>query len=137
VKRKYEPGAFVPCSPKHKHCSPAHAQLVRGYREERERQYLQMESDTNGYEGEKELWQDNGGTLINFKTWLTSNAHRKSRENKLQSITKITPKKRESEERQQDYPFAIVRTASENTDSLSRIQRTGRLSIQKEKRNVS
>ena len=73
-KRKYEPGSFVPCSPKHKHCSPAHAPLVAGYRAERQRQELLLEAETNGYEGDIKLWKANGNKLINFKTWLI--AHR-------------------------------------------------------------
>ena len=67
---------FVPCSPKHKSCSPAHAELVRGYREERQRQEAELEDITNGYDGELERWRENGGKLITFKEWLIGHKDR-------------------------------------------------------------
>lgn len=72
-KRKYEPGSFVPCSPKHKHCSPAHTQLVAGYREERARQEILLENETGNYAGDLKWHKENGKTIITFKTWLKSN----------------------------------------------------------------
>lgn len=72
-KRKYEPGAFVPCSSKHKSCSPAHASLVQGYRAERERQLLLFEAVSGGYKGDIKIWKENH-SLITFKTWLKANA---------------------------------------------------------------
>lgn len=69
-KRKWPVGSFVPCSPRHLHCSPAHAELVRGYREERERQ-----ETANEYlhaNGERKFWKANGGKMIDFKMWLKS-----------------------------------------------------------------
>ena len=135
-KRKYEPGAFVPVSIKHKSCSPAHAALVRGYREERERQLQLFEAETNGYEGDKKIWKENH-TLINFKTWLIANRTNRTTFGLTNGKFPVLFQNQKSDEPNQDYLSVIVRTASEDADSLSRIQRTRRLSIQKEKRNVS
>jgi hypothetical protein len=71
-RRKWAVGSFVPCSPRHHHCSPAHAALVRGYREERERQETANETVLTA-RGEREFWKANGGKLITFKTWLKAN----------------------------------------------------------------
>lgn len=61
----------MPCSPKHKHCSPAHANLVRSYREERERQQLAFDEEYGVYEGDVKRAKENGVTLITFKQYLT------------------------------------------------------------------
>lgn len=63
---------FVPCSPRHERfCSPAHAALVRGYVEERQRQEIAHDGLWNAYgTGEYEDWRENGGKLIDFRTWL-------------------------------------------------------------------
>ena len=63
----------MPCSPRHHHCSPSHAALVAGYRDERHRQEIAHESILTN-KGEKELWKENGGTLITFKMWLKANS---------------------------------------------------------------
>lgn len=76
MKRKWAVGSFVPCSPRHHHCSPSHAAMVRGYREERERQETQAEPYLCNGEGELKRWKENGNTLITFKTWLK--AHKKT-----------------------------------------------------------
>lgn len=61
--------SFVPCSRHHKSCSKYHADLVRGYQEERERQETANEMILTN-ESEKQIWKENGNFLINFKTWL-------------------------------------------------------------------
>src|SRR6201995_4086174 len=77
-KRRWPVGSFVPCSPRHHHCSPAHAALVRGYREERERQETANEMILTN-KAERELWKANGGSLITFKTWLIENKTKTNR----------------------------------------------------------
>lgn len=66
-------GSFVPCSPRHHHCSPAHASLVAGYRAERERQLVLFEAETGNYKGDIKWHKENGHELITFKKWLKSN----------------------------------------------------------------
>lgn len=62
---------FTPCSPKHKSCSPFHANVVRGYREERQRQEIAHDGLWNHPEtGEYVAWKDRGGKLIGFAEWL-------------------------------------------------------------------
>lgn len=65
---------FTPCSPRHKSCSPAHAALIRGYIEERQRQELALEEQIDG-PGERQLWKENGGKLIGFYDWLKAHKH--------------------------------------------------------------
>jgi hypothetical protein len=65
---------FTPCSPHHKHCSPSHADLVRSYRAERERQEINVEAITGGYAEDYEHWKAKGGNMIDFGRWLK--AHR-------------------------------------------------------------
>ncbi|UOW93433.1 hypothetical protein SEA_LABELLE_70 [Mycobacterium phage Labelle] len=62
-------GSFVPCSPKHKNCSPAHAALVRDYRAERERQEVLNDRILNNRE-EKRIWFENFNRLVTFRDWL-------------------------------------------------------------------
>jgi hypothetical protein len=88
-KRKYEPGAFVPCSRKHKSCSPAHASLVAGYRAERERQEKLFEAETGNYEGDIKWHKENGHQLITFKTWLKANKRQNLPEDKPQKTIEI------------------------------------------------
>ena len=65
-----------PCSPRHgKFCSMSHAELVRDYREERERQETENEM-TLINPGELKLWKENGGKLIDFKAWLLAHKGR-------------------------------------------------------------
>lgn len=64
---------FTPCSAKHKSCSPAHAAMVRSYREERQRQEQELENMTGNGRGEREHWKHHGGKLIDFKSWLIGN----------------------------------------------------------------
>lgn len=65
------------CSPRHKSCSPAHADLVRGYQAERWRQELALELATGGYLGDIEHWIAKGGRLIDFKAWLVAHKERR------------------------------------------------------------
>lgn len=69
MRRKWLPGSFVPCSRRHKSCSPDHAELVRDYQRERERQETANEVPIAYGEFE--------GRLIDFKKWLIS--HRRKR----------------------------------------------------------
>lgn len=71
-KRKWPVGSFVPCSPRHLHCSPAHAEFVRAYREERERQWEIREAYLGMFnrDGQMQMWKENGGHLITFKDAL-------------------------------------------------------------------
>jgi hypothetical protein len=64
---------FTPCSPKHKSCSPTHADMVREYQRERERQERQLEHMTGNYPGDIIHWEAKGGKLIDFHTWLKAN----------------------------------------------------------------
>lgn len=68
-RRKWPVGSFVPCSPRHLHCSPAHAEFVRNYRIERHRQEVMYETELTG-RGENEHWRANGGCIVTFKSWL-------------------------------------------------------------------
>lgn len=70
-KRKWPVGSFVPCSPRHLHCSPAHAEFVRNYRIERHRQEVEYEAQLDPRnKGEYQHWRENGGTIVTFKSWL-------------------------------------------------------------------
>lgn len=64
---------FAPCSPRHKSCSPAHAALVDGYRQERERQEQHLEDVTGNYAGDIEHLKAKGHILIDFQQWLKAN----------------------------------------------------------------
>lgn len=64
--------SFIPCSPRHKSCSPAHAELVNDYQAERYRQEIALEAVTGGYEADYEHWRAKGGKLITFAEWLRS-----------------------------------------------------------------
>lgn len=66
---------FTPCSPRHKSCSPAHAELVESYRDERFRQEVQLENRTGNYRGDIEHWKAKGGKLISFRDWLKAHRH--------------------------------------------------------------
>lgn len=80
------PVSFVPCSRKHgKFCSPAHAQLVAGYRDERTRQELLFENETGHHKGDMKIWRENN-TMITFKTWLISNKTTTNRSQKNEKI---------------------------------------------------
>lgn len=66
----------LPCSSKHgKFCSIAHADLVQTYRDERYRQEIENESTLEN-PGEKQIWKENGGKLINFQEWLIAHKGR-------------------------------------------------------------
>lgn len=67
---------FTPCSPKHKSCSPAHAELVESYRQERWRQIVDRERLTGDYDADIEHWEAKGGKLISFTDWLQ--AHKRN-----------------------------------------------------------
>lgn len=64
---------FTPCSPRHRSCSPAHADLVGGYREERERQERNFEDRTGNYRGDIAHAKAKGAKLVDFKVWLKAN----------------------------------------------------------------
>ncbi|AZS12597.1 hypothetical protein HWB99_gp061 [Mycobacterium phage DrLupo] len=68
-KRKWPVGSFVPCSPRHLHCSPAHAEFVRNYRIERHRQEVEHEHILSNPQ-ERAIWRENGGEIVTFKSWL-------------------------------------------------------------------
>lgn len=68
-----DPLVFTPCSPRHRSCSPAHAALVRGYREERERQESLFEEHTGAYRADEEHAKAKGHTMIDFHVWLRAN----------------------------------------------------------------
>lgn len=61
---------FVPCSPRHRQCSPAHADLVRSYRDERHRQEIVWEGMTGGWAGDAKHLRGKGYSLITFSDWL-------------------------------------------------------------------
>lgn len=61
---------FTPCSPRHRSCSPAHADLVDSYRQERWRQIEELDKVTGHYPSDYEHWKAKGGRLIDFSTWL-------------------------------------------------------------------
>lgn len=61
---------FTPCSPRHRSCSPAHAELVESYRDERFRQEVQLEKRTGGYAGDIAHAKAKGYKLIDFRQWL-------------------------------------------------------------------
>lgn len=69
---------FTACSSKHKSCSPFHADLVRGYQRERERQETLFDEQTAGHDGDKRHAKDTGHQLITFGQWLAG--HQTSRE---------------------------------------------------------
>ena len=62
---------FTPCSRKHKSCSPFHADMVREYQRERERQETALEELINTGHGEREHWKAFGGKMITFRDWLS------------------------------------------------------------------
>lgn len=56
-------------------CSRWHRDLVAGYRETRERQELELEAITSGYEADRRLYFELGAPpLITFKDWLIAHA---------------------------------------------------------------
>lgn len=63
---------FTPCTPRHRHCSRWHAELVESYRLERRRQLEALEALCGGYSGDEQLWRAQGGELIDFHQWLKS-----------------------------------------------------------------
>ena len=67
---------FTPCSPRHRSCSKAHAELVESYRSERHRQEVALEGVTNGHAQDYEHWKAKGGKLIDFGQWLK--AHKRN-----------------------------------------------------------
>jgi hypothetical protein len=68
---------FTPCSPKHKSCSPFHADMVRSYTQERQRQEIAHDGLWDAYgSGEYTAWKDQGGQLITFGEWLR--AHKRT-----------------------------------------------------------
>jgi hypothetical protein len=68
---------FVPCSPKHKACSRFHADMVREYQRERERQETALDEATGAHAGDVRDWKSRGGQLITFGQWLRG--HRSAR----------------------------------------------------------
>lgn len=61
----------VPCSPRHEgRCTPHHRSLVDGYRDQRQREELELENETGGYAGDLARWRENGGTLVTFVEYL-------------------------------------------------------------------
>jgi len=62
------------CGPKHgAHCTDHHAELVHGYRWERDRQEQLHEAATGGYAGDAALAAENGAPpLITFADWLSA-----------------------------------------------------------------
>jgi hypothetical protein len=61
---------FIPCSPRHKSCSPAHAELVESYRIERHRQEVELEAATGGYAGDIAFYKATNGWIVSFGDWL-------------------------------------------------------------------
>lgn len=57
------------CQPKHRQCSWHHSQLVGGYLDERQRQTLKAEAESNGYATELATYLE-AHPLITFKHWL-------------------------------------------------------------------
>jgi hypothetical protein len=68
---------FTPCSTRHKSCSPAHADLVTGYRLARYNDEIRHEAllDSRNV-GERALAKENGHKLIDFQQWLK--AHKRT-----------------------------------------------------------
>ncbi len=62
--------APVPCSPKHTNCTRHHRDVVDSYRDQRYREELALEAETNGLAGDIALWKANGGTMTTFVSWL-------------------------------------------------------------------
>lgn len=60
---------FTPCSTRHRACSRAHAELVRGYTAERIRQEQARADETGMWCGDEKRW-DEDHRLITFKQWL-------------------------------------------------------------------
>lgn len=75
VERAVASGDFVPCSPRHRHCSRSHAALVHEYRWERDAQLTSRDECTGGYPGDIKLWKENGNKIITFREWLIANAN--------------------------------------------------------------
>lgn len=83
---------FVPCSVKHKSCSPAHAAMVRSYRDERARQEQLFEDEFGAYDGDERHAKATGTKLINFKDWLKANkksAYQMNQEKEHEQDTRI------------------------------------------------
>lgn len=70
---------FTPCSPRHKSCNPFHADMVREYQREREREETALEAVTGAYAGDVEHFKAKGGQLITFKQWLKGHRGRGTR----------------------------------------------------------
>ena len=66
-------GSFTPCSPRHHSCSPTHAALVAGYRDERRRQEMLRDEITGMYTGDEKHYAATHEPLIDFKQWLIFN----------------------------------------------------------------
>jgi len=57
------------CSTAHPDCTAHHHGLVTGYRVERHRQEVDLEPVLSS-PAERQLWRENGGTIITFADWL-------------------------------------------------------------------
>jgi hypothetical protein len=84
---------------------------VAGYRNERIRQEMLFEAETNGYKGEEEIWLQNN-TMITFKTWLKSNKRSetctesiKSTMNQSENISQIKESKMNFSDNEVDQIF--------------------------------
>lgn len=66
------------CQPKHRQCSQFHATLVMDYVEERQRQEMALEEESNGYATEAAMLAEDN-PLITFKRWLVDSARLRGR----------------------------------------------------------
>lgn len=60
----------TPCSDKPHNCNPQHRDMVLGYRDQRYREELAYEAETNHGRGEHEHWKAMGGRMVTFSEWL-------------------------------------------------------------------
>lgn len=62
------------CRPHHVQCSAFHAGLVLDYTQERQRQEMDLEARSLGYETEARMITEEEGHLITFKEWIIQSA---------------------------------------------------------------
>lgn len=71
-----KPACAQPCSAKHPQCNPQHRSLVEGYRDQLQRETLELEGRTGMHKGDIEFALAKGLRVTSFADWLR--AHRRS-----------------------------------------------------------
>lgn len=71
-----KPACAQPCSAKHPQCNPQHRSLVEGYRDQLQRETLELEGRTGMHKGDIEFALAKGLHVTSFTDWLR--AHRRS-----------------------------------------------------------